>query len=332
MIFALACTRNWYIYLATVLYSICKHNKVKKIYLFIEDDDIPSLQDKRIEFININKCTEYIKQSSPNYNTHYTKMTFVRCYFTKLVNCDKIIYVDTDALVVDNIQELWDMDLEGKLIAGVHEGGEWDKHLGLEGFDNIYINTGVLLMNLKETREQKLDDKMLEILNTKYYYLPDQDVINIVFKDKIRQISNMYNSTETTGFREDAKIIHYIRERKGWIKESPRSEIWYKYHKEMIEGGNMENYKVIAKINFTDYLGKETIPSNEHYERNVGDMWNCTKERYLYLLEHNAVDLVEIEKVELPKVEEKKETKKEEIKEPVKEEVKRKTTKRKRKI
>ena len=48
----MCCTRNWYIYLATEVYALFKHNNVKKLYLFIEDDNIPYLLDKRIEFIN----------------------------------------------------------------------------------------------------------------------------------------------------------------------------------------------------------------------------------------------------------------------------------------
>ena len=52
MIIAICCTRNWYYYLSTELYALFKHNEVKKVYLFIEDDNIPYLQDKKIEFIN----------------------------------------------------------------------------------------------------------------------------------------------------------------------------------------------------------------------------------------------------------------------------------------
>ena len=70
---------------------------------------------------------------------------------------------------------------------------------------------------------------MINLLNKNFYHYPDQDVINIVFKDKIKYLSNIYNSTETTGMVNNAKIIHYIRERKGWIKTSPRSNIWFKY-------------------------------------------------------------------------------------------------------
>ena len=302
MIVVMCCTRNWYIYLATEIYALFKNNNVKKLYLFIEDDEIPYLKDKRIEFINVNNLPEYITSESPNYNTKYTKLSYLRCYFTKILDCDKIIYVDADAIVINNIEELWNMDVN--LIAGVKEPGEWNNHLGMENMDDNYINSGVLIMNLANIRKQHIDDEMIKLLNTNKYYFPDQDVINIAFKEKT-YLSNMYNSTETTGFRDDAKIIHYIRERKGWIKESPRSEIWYNFHNEMIGGNKMENYKVIAKINFNDYEGKDINNSNNSFvERIAGKSeWWCSAERYQYLKEHNAVELIEIEKVDLPKVE-----------------------------
>ena len=288
MTFALCCTKNWYVHLVTVIYAILKHNKVKKIYLFIEDDNIPYLNYKEIEFININKTKEYITKDSPNYNTKYSKMSYIRCYFTKLLKCDKIVYVDVDTIVTDNIQELWELDLKDNVIAGVHESGDWDKHLGIEGATDTYINSGVLIMDLKKIREQKLDDKMIELLNNNKYAFPDQDVINIVCKDKIEHISNTYNSCETTGIVDNAKIIHYIREHKGWINTSPRSEIWDKYHKEMIGGLKMNNYKVKALINFDDIEANGTKRIANESE------WLCSKERYLYLKGHNAVELVEI--------------------------------------
>ena len=298
---AICCTKNWYVYLKTEIYALFKHNNVDKLYLFIEDDEIPYLKDARIEYINVNNIPEYITSNSPNYNTKYTKMSYIRCCFSKILKEPKIIYIDADAIVVDNIEELWDLDVD--TIAGIKEGGEWSKHLGIEGMDDKYINSGVLIMNLKNIRERHLDDEMITLLNTNRYAYPDQDVINIVFKDKI-YLSNIYNSTETTGFRDDAKIIHYIRERKGWIKTSPRSEIWYNYHNEMIGGNNMDNYFVRATRNFNDYEGRDVNGGGTYIERKAGKSeWYCSAERYKYLKENNAVELIEIKKVELPKEE-----------------------------
>ena len=299
----ICCTRNWYIHLATELYALFKHNNVKKVYLFIEDDEIPYLKDNRIEFINVNKLPEYITKESPNYNTKYSKLSYLRCYFSKVLKEDKILYLDADTLVVDNIEKLWDIDLD--ILAGVHEGGEWNKHLWTYGLDNTYINSGVLLMNLKGIREERLDDSMIYLLNNNRFAFPDQDVINLVCRNRIHYLSNIYNSAETTGIVDNAKIIHYIRGNKGWVKGSLRSEIWNNYHKEMIERRNMDNYKVKALVQFNDYNGKNiNNPNNPFVVRTVGDEFNCTAERYLFLKDKGAVELIEI----IPIKEEKKET------------------------
>lgn len=264
MIITICSTRNWYFYVATELYALFKYNDVKKVYLFIEDNAIDYIKDERVQFINVNNLPEYITPYSPNYHTKYSKLSYIRCYFSKIIPEPKVLYIDADAIVVDNIEGLWKTDLTGKALAGVHEGGEWSKHLRMEGMDDKYINSGVLLMNLDFIRKEKLDNKMLELLNSKRYAFPDQDVINIACKDKINYISNVYNSTETTGVVDDAKIIHYIRERKGWIKESPRSEIWYKHYYEMLERSDtMVKVKCITEYD-DNQLGRR-IKLNEEF-------------------------------------------------------------------
>lgn len=312
MIICYNCTRNWYIHLVTELYALFKHNKVKKVYLFIEDDNIPYITDKRVEFINVNSLPEYITQESPNYNTRYSKLSYLRCYFSKILKEDKILYLDADTLVVDNIEDLWNTDFEDNVLVGVHEGGEWNKHLWTYGLDDTYINSGVLLMNLKALREEKLDDSMIYLLNNNRYAFPDQDVINLVCRNRIKHVSNVYNSSETTGIVDNAKIIHYIRGNKGWIKGSLRSDIWFNYHNEYIEKeGIMDNYKVKALVTFNDYEGKDiSNPENPFIKREAGKSeWECSAERYEYLKSVGAVELIEIRKVEEPK-EEKKATKK----------------------
>lgn len=302
MIIAMCCTKNWYMKLQTGIYSLLSTNNVEKIYLFIEDDEIPGLKNNnKIKFININKLENYIKTTSPNYDSEYTKMSFIRCYFSKVLKCSKIIYVDADAIVVNDISYLWNLDLNDNVIAGVHEPGEWNKHLNGENFDDNYINSGVLVMDLDKIREQHLDDRMIFLLNHNRYRFPDQDVINIVCKDKILHLSNIYNSTETTGMVENVKIIHYIRSKKGWIKSSPRSEIWFKWHYKFIESEDqgMKNYNVIATREFDDTVeGVHRIPYKQNYE------FKCTAERYKFLKENNAVELVSIEKIEEAVIEE----------------------------
>lgn len=328
MIVALCCTKNWYLYLAVSIFALRQTNKVKKIYCFIEDDEIPYI--KNVEFINVNKLQEYIKPSSPNYNTKYSKLSYTRCYFSKVIQENKIIYLDVDAIVNGNISELWEMPVE--YIAGVREPGEWDNHLKEIGFNNKYINSGVLVMNLQNIRKSKLDDYMIKLLNEKFYMYPDQDVINIAFKDKITYLSTEYNSTETTGFIDNAKIVHYIRERKGWVKTSPRSEIWYNWFKQYIEKEEKNMYIVKAITCFTDNeCGVIRTPGTDN------DTWEVTKERYEYLSGKNDKGLTVVELVGVSVKDEPKSTieelpKEQEIVKPDKKETKkvtRKTTKKK---
>lgn len=306
MIIAICSTRNWYFYLATELYALFKHNEVKKVYLFIEDDNIPYLKDKRIEFININKTEKYIKEYSPNYKTKYSQMSYIRCYFSKILKEKKVLYIDADAIVVDNIEELWDLDLKDKALAGVKESGEWSKHLGIRGMDDKYINSGVLLMNLDYIRKENKDDEMIALLNNQYFAFPDQDVINIVCKDKIEYLSNIYNSAVTTGVVDNAKIIHYIREHKGWIKGSQRSDIWYRYFLEMIERSK-KMVKVECTVTYNDLQLNRLVEKGEQLE--------VTKERADYLVnERELAKVIEVipeeTKIEEVKLEEKKEVKK----------------------
>lgn len=294
MIVVMCCTRNWYPYLITDIYALFKNNDVKKLYLFIEDDEIPYLVDKRIKFININKLPDFIKTTSPNYNTKYSKLALCRTYFSKVLKEDKVIYLDVDAIVVDDISELWDMDMEGNSLIGVKEGGNWDNYLQTYGMNDNYINSGVLVMNLENLRACKLDDSILELLNKRYYAFPDQDAINLICRNRIKYVSNVYNSSETTGIVDDAKIVHYIRGKKGWLKSSPRSEIWYKYHDEILGGKEMEKYKVKTTIGFNDYGGGKIGPNEPFTARKTGDVFECSKERYEYLKSHNVVDLIEV--------------------------------------
>lgn len=57
-------------------------------------------------------------------------------------------------------------------------------------------------------------------------------------------------------------------------------------------------YIVKALITFNDYEGLEINPKNKSTTRKVGDIFTCTKDRYLYLKERKAVVLMGINKRE----------------------------------
>lgn len=243
MIIGMSCTKNWYQYLLTNLFAILSNNKVEKIYLFIEDDYIEELdwlkEKFNVKFIctNVNKIfNKYIKQTSPNINTRYTKCSMARLFYSKIVKEDRILYIDVDALVIDNIDELWNLKLDDYYVAGTSDWGmKMDGVVYLKFIDsNIpYINSGVLLMNLKLIRKNKMDDKWLDMINTQRYMYPDQDVINSACKDHIYIFDSSFNSAASTQLvnKNSIKIMHYTMKKENWVKNHQYSELWYDYEK-----------------------------------------------------------------------------------------------------
>lgn len=71
----------------------------------------------------------------------------------------------------------------------------------------------------------------------------------------------------------------------------------------------MKNYLVKAIINFDDTTEQDENGLNIKRNANVST-WYCTKERYEFLKEHNAVILMGIDKIEIKKEVKKKTSKK----------------------
>ena len=181
------------------------------------------------------------------------------------------------------------------LLPGIHEYGEWDKHLWTNGLNDKYINSGVLLINLKKIREEKLDDSMIFLANMNKYCFPDQDIINLVCRDRIVYLDNKFNCAETTGKCEKPIITHYIRGNKGWnIKES----LWDFYKKEFLFDKEYL-YEVKASIFYNNGQGFDDRENGLIRRKPNGDSWLISKERYDFLEINNAVELIGIKILEV---------------------------------
>lgn len=122
---------------------------------------------------------------------------FTRLYSGVLLpsELDSILYLDCDTVVESSITELSTMKNDC-VILGVKDcvGKRYKENIGLEG-DGIYINAGVLLINLKELRKLNINEMIDSYLNKyeKFINYADQDILNGVFKNKIGILKPNYN-------------------------------------------------------------------------------------------------------------------------------------------
>ena len=103
------------------------------------------------------------------------------------------IYLDVDTLPLIDIGQLWEKRSDF-LIQGVRRG--YHKYLEEIGFfyGDIYINSGVLIINCKRWRQEKIKEKIFIFLEqTEKFFHPDQDALNIICRGNIGVLSARYN-------------------------------------------------------------------------------------------------------------------------------------------
>jgi lipopolysaccharide biosynthesis glycosyltransferase len=145
---------------------------------------------------------------------------------------DKILYLDADILVQGDLSELWETELENYYAAGAA-----DLYIGMIDYkkeisftkNDLYINAGVILFNLNAIRQDNMQQKLLSTtkkLSEKVRF-QDQDIINIVFKNKIKAVSDKFNfaSDNMKKYPEQinlASILHYNGKGKPWHRKRNR--------------------------------------------------------------------------------------------------------------
>ncbi|GBR72483.1 lipopolysaccharide biosynthesis proteins [Candidatus Termititenax aidoneus] len=173
----------------------------------------------------------------------YTAETFFRLLLPWiLADYDKALYFDGDTVCRIDVAEIFDLDLQDKLLAAVREfhGAAWyykpnkthnqSKKIYNEVLANLqqkddYFQAGVLLWNLAGFREDWSIEKLLTLAVSKIWRLVDQDVLNFIAENKTLLLPAKYNYTvlfselvkylpkylqeEYYEAGKDPKIIHY---------------------------------------------------------------------------------------------------------------------------
>ena len=192
-------TRNLYEVMKTAVNSLLANTRMDRVYLLIEDDHFPYQMPDNVKAFNISN-QKFFPADGANFKSKWTYMAMIRVAFSKMFPREKqAVWFDCDTIVDADIEDLFGMNMEGFYFAGVREFRRKED----------YINTGVLVMNLEEIRRDKIDDKLIAMLNRKKLELPDQDAINQVAKGKILFLDSGYNVCPFTEPPEKLKVYHY---------------------------------------------------------------------------------------------------------------------------
>ena len=128
-----------------------------------------------------------------NADSIFTVNCMLRLYLDKVPGLsDRVLYLDTDVICRKDFGDFYHQALDRYDFAGCLDYyGKWFFHhrFTKNGFD--YVNSGVLLFNMKRAKEDRLFERCRELCANKKMFLPDQSALNRLAKKKY--VNHRYN-------------------------------------------------------------------------------------------------------------------------------------------
>lgn len=262
---------NYAPFLAVALTSAIKNSSPERQYkaIVLHRD----LNEENIKRLKALEQKNFLIELTPmqDMNQLLNSDSFVLNYFTLAIyfrlfipamfpQYDKGIYIDSDVVITSDIAELYDINIGDNLIGACNDLSIQDAPPLVAYTENAigvkkgeYINSGVLLMNLKKLRECDLEGHFLNLLNTYHFdtVAPDQDYLNAMCNGKIYYLDKSFNTmpNASRALLEHTNIIHYNLYSKPWCYSGVQYEnLFWEYAE---DSGYIEEIKA-RKNSHTD--------------------------------------------------------------------------------
>ncbi len=197
-----------------------------------------------IEFVDLNYYIEKI-QDKLYTRDYYSKTTYFRLFIPNLYpQYDKALYLDCDIVILDDIANLYGIDMGDNLVAAAPDDviqtikvfqDYVEKVVGVADHRN-YFNAGILLMNLDELRKFKFQEKFSYSLGKiTFSVAQDQDYLNRLCKGRVKLIDKNWNRMPVTKDKvkpSEVKLVHYNLAFKPWhFEDILFKEFFWEYAK-----------------------------------------------------------------------------------------------------
>ena len=264
----LASDNHYAILIAALIKSIEVNHKTEEgIDFYIIDDRISTSSKEKIQasvkskdisihWLNIDQVIPPdIK--FPIDNTAFPLTAYFRVFAPYAIpqHLDRVIYLDVDMVVQEDISTLWHTDIGDHVFAAVQDlqkvvSCSWGgipnyKELGMDP-DTKYFNSGLLLINTKAWREANITNRVFTCLheNLQFINYADQYGLNVALVNQWYELDPRWNWFATFK-HESPYIIHYLDIKpifKSYKSEPAFRTIFFHY----LDQTPWKNYKPIS--------------------------------------------------------------------------------------
>ena len=159
---------------------------------------------------------------------YYSESIYYRLFIpTMFPELDRAVYIDCDIVLCSDISRLYFTDIGDCLVGAVADESIPDVPAFCDYVDRWvgvpkekYFNSGVLLMNLRAMREDRLEEKFLYLLGEYNFdtVAPDQDYLNRLCFGRVHYLDAGWNKQPKGGGEplSEQFLIHYNMFNKPW--------------------------------------------------------------------------------------------------------------------
>lgn len=214
-------------------------------------DSLLKSKNNSSSFISVDCTKEFMDTMGKrtDITSVYTPYTLLRLLGDKLNLPERILYLDTDTMILNNIHELFNLDFEDCEFLAAHD------YLGQTWISKDYQNAGVMLLNMKKIKETGLFEKCRKSLAEKKTAFLDQDALNKhVIKRKFLDFK--YNEQHK---RQDDTVIRHFSKTIRW---------WPFFHTINIKPWMVDKVHSVLKTNSYDEILNEYSSKKEEFHNN----------------------------------------------------------------
>ena len=126
----------------------------------------------------------------------FTHITYFRFFIADLIpDAERVFYIDTDCLILDDISAVFSLPLEKTIAAVTNPFDKDNKQRVSLQTHNFYFIAAPLLINTLRWREQKYTHQLIEWCHSHQSILkfPDQDALNVLLQNDKEELPLRFN-------------------------------------------------------------------------------------------------------------------------------------------
>jgi lipopolysaccharide biosynthesis glycosyltransferase len=292
------CDPGYYQHLAVALVSLLENNQNNLLDIHLISSGKDPAKEARLSasiarYSNFKISNYYFNiEDVDKWHTsyHIRGEAYIRIFSPSILpqTLEKILYLDVDLIVVDDLSGLWETDLGNHALAAAPDpfGASRRGPLRIPD-DACYVNSGVLLLNLTKWRSENLSARLADYIEREGSNLlfHDQDAINAVLHSAIKPLSYRWNFqakmlrpprftllADYPAIRDAGRspaIIHYTSARKPWLFVMAMPAKWlYRHYLTMTE------WRSVPPIGRTWYSLPEFCTNHILYYAGIDYTWD----------------------------------------------------------